>query len=227
MLNFNWHPRLAEELNATYMVKLLNFLKTEIKSGKTIYPNSKNVFNAFKNTKFEDVKVVILGQDPYHGPNQAHGLSFSVLPGVRTPPSLINIYKELNSDLSVKIPKHGNLSTWANQGVLLLNSVLTVEAGQAGSHQKLGWQKFTDLAISLISRDKENCVFVLWGAYAQKKKQLINNKKHLILESVHPSPLSAHRGFLGCKHFSKINEYLIKNSKKPINWELEYATNVA
>ena len=193
------------------------FLKNE---NCIVYPKKKDIFNAFELTKFEDVKVVILGQDPYHDENQAHGLAFSVQYGVKTPPSLKNIYKELNSDLGISTPSHGNLESWAKNGVFLLNTVLTVRAHAAHSHQKIGWEDFTDYVIKTISDEKENIVFILWGKPAQKKVKLIDEKKHLILMSAHPSPLSSYRGFFGSRPFSKTNEYLKQNNIVPINWEL-------
>ena len=186
----------------------------------TIFPENDALFNAFNQTNLDGLKVVILGQDPYHGKGQAHGLSFSVPNGVKTPPSLRNIFKELQSDLNLPISTNGNLNTWAKQGVLLLNSTLTVREKQAGSHQNLGWEEFTDSIITKISTEKEGIIFLLWGAFAQKKSILIDEKKHHILTAAHPSPFSAYRGFLGCKHFSKTNKILIKNNQKPINWKL-------
>jgi len=183
-----------------------------------IFPHSNDCFNALNETPFEQVEVVILGQDPYHGPNQAHGLSFSVKPGIKTPPSLVNIYKELEADLNIPIANHGYLINWARQGVLLLNSVLTVEASKAGSHQNKGWETFTDQVIQLINEHHQGVVFMLWGSYAQKKGRHIDRSKHCVLESVHPSPLSAYRGFFGCGHFSKANQYLESIGKAPIDW---------
>lgn len=214
----DWQAYLAEEFDKEYMQSLRDFLVKEKEAKKVIFPHSSDCFNALNETRFADVKVVILGQDPYHGPNQAHGLSFSVKPGVKTPPSLVNIYKELETDLSIPIADHGYLINWARQGVLLLNSVLTVEASKAGSHQKKGWETFTDQIIQLINEHHQGVVFMLWGAYAQKKGRHINRDKHLVLESVHPSPLSAYRGFLGCGHFSKANDYLLGIGKAPIDW---------
>ncbi len=216
----SWKRELVEEFAAPYMQNLRAFLKKEIESGKKIYPKPNEWFAAFDHTPFEKVKVVILGQDPYHGPGQAHGLCCSVRPGVQPPPSLINIYKELKSDLGIAPADHGYLISWADQGVFLLNSVLTVREGQAASHQKKGWETFTDKAIQLLAEKRENLVFVLWGAYAQKKGAFIDRKKHLVLESVHPSPLSASRGFFGTRPFSKINHYLEKHGQKPIDWQL-------
>ena len=186
-----------------------------------VFPPSSLIFNAFNLTPFDDVKVVILGQDPYHNIGQAHGLAFSVPDNIQKPPSLINIFKELNQDMGLPIPTHGNLEKWAKEGVLLLNASLTVRAHMAASHAKIGWQHFTDAAIKALSDKKQNLVFILWGNYAIAKENLIDHNKHLILKTVHPSPLSASRGFFGCRHFSKTNEYLIKNNIKPINWEIE------
>ena len=188
--------------------------------GKTIYPPQKDVFNAFRFTAFADVKVVILGQDPYHGPRQAHGLSFSVLPGIPAPPSLVNIYKELSTDIEgFQIPPHGCLQSWAEQGVMLLNTVLTVEAGQAHSHANLGWETFTDAVIAALNRHREGVVFLLWGSHAQKKGQIIDRLRHFVLTAPHPSPLSAHRGFFGCRHFSETNRLLQEQGKNPIDWQ--------
>ncbi len=214
----SWQKRLADEFEKPYMLALRDFLQQEYNAGKTIYPPEELYFNAMNLTPFEEVKVVILGQDPYHGEGQAHGLCFSVLPGVRVPPSLVNIYKELHDDLGVLVPQHGCLSDWARQGVLLLNSVLTVEANQAGSHQGKGWETFTDKIIRLINDEKEHVVFILWGSYAQKKGAFIDEARHLVLKAVHPSPLSAHRGFFGQKYFSKTNDYLQQTGQKPIGW---------
>jgi len=218
----SWLKVLAEEFEKGYMIKLKKFLKEEKEAGKTIYPKGSNIFNAFNKTPFDKVKVVIIGQDPYHGPNQAHGLSFSVQKGVRVPPSLQNIYKELSTDIpGFKIPQTGDLSGWAEQGVLLLNATLTVSAGLAGSHQKKGWEIFTDTVIKTISDKKEGVVFILWGSYAQSKAALIDGNKHLIIKSTHPSPLAvSHGGFFGSKPFSKTNEYLKKNGEKSIDWRI-------
>lgn len=216
-----WHDVIGEEKKLSYFVDTLNFVESERSAGKTIYPPSKDVFNAFRYTEFSDVKVVILGQDPYHGPSQAHGLCFSVLPGVRTPPSLVNIYKELAQDIDgFEIPQHGFLQSWAEQGVLLLNTVLTVEQGKAHSHSKTGWEAFTDKVIEAINMHQQGVVFLLWGAHAQKKGRFIDRSKHHVLTAPHPSPLSAHRGFLGCKHFSQANQLLTAQGKEPINWHL-------
>jgi len=218
ILHNSWDFKLQEELGKPYMNDLKAFLKEE-RSRATVYPKQTEVFNAFNLTPFENVKVVILGQDPYHGPNQAHGLSFSVNYGVKTPPSLANIYKELKSDINFNIPTHGNLTSWANQGVLLLNATLTVRAGEPASHQKKGWETFTDSVIKLISEQKEHCVFLLWGNFAKSKSSLIDLEKHLVLTAAHPSPLAG-GAFFGSKHFSKTNEYLISNKITPIEWAL-------
>jgi uracil-DNA glycosylase len=212
-----WKSKLADEFNKDYFIKLTEFVKEEYKKG-AIYPPGSLIFNAFNLCSFHELKTVIIGQDPYHGPGQAHGLCFSVRQGVDFPPSLINIFKEIESDLGLLRPVSGNLERWAAQGVLLLNATLTVRAHQAGSHQKKGWEQFTDSAIRIINNEKKNVVFFLWGAYAQKKGEAIDRSKHLVLESVHPSPLSASRGFFGNKHFSKCNDYLKENGIEPINW---------
>lgn len=218
-LDSSWKQVLLPEFEKTYMQDLKSFLQSEKERKKVIYPRGSEMFSAFNLTPLDQVKVVILGQDPYHGPNQAHGLCFSVKPGVQIPPSLLNIYKEIESDLNIVMPRDsGYLGGWAEQGVLLLNATLSVEAGQAGSHQKRGWEEFTDRAIQILNEQYEHLVFMLWGSYAQKKGAFIDAKKHLVLKSVHPSPLSAHRGFLGCQHFSKANAYLRQNQKKEINW---------
>lgn len=214
----DWQALLADQFTQEYMLELRAFLSQEKQAHKVIYPHSSDCFNALNETPFESIKVVMLGQDPYHGPNQAHGLSFSVKPGVKTPPSLLNIYKELEADLGVPIADHGYLINWARQGVLLLNSVLTVEASKAGSHQKKGWEAFTDEIIRLINEHHSGVVFILWGAYAQKKGRHIDRHKHLVLESAHPSPLSAYRGFFGSAPFSKTNAYLEQQGKTPIDW---------
>jgi uracil-DNA glycosylase len=213
----SWLEYLEPEFEQEYMKNLKLFLRDELKA-HTVYPPASKMFSAFFQTPFDQVKVVILGQDPYHGPNQAHGLSFSVPEGVRIPPSLENIYKEIAESLGVTKPKSGNLDRWAQQGVFLLNACLTVRAHQANSHAGKGWEKFTDKVITTISEHKENVVFLLWGAYARKKKELINADKHLILEAPHPSPLSAHRGFFGCEHFKKANEFLASKELEPVNW---------
>jgi len=219
-LEATWKNRLMPEFDKPYMQGLREFLKKEMAAKKRIFPKGTEFFAALNTTPFENVKVVILGQDPYHGPGQAHGLCFSVKPGVDIPPSLVNIYKELKSDVGFEPPNHGHLQKWAEQGVLLLNATLSVEAGKAGSHQKKGWEQFTDAVIHHLNSEREGIAFVLWGSYAQKKGEFIDRKKHLVLAGPHPSPLSAHRGFFGCKHFSKINEYLKSRGQQPIDWTL-------
>lgn len=220
ILKNDWNELLKDEFSKDYYLSLREFLKNEYTT-KIIYPDKYDIFNALHYTSYKDVKVVILGQDPYHGPNQAHGLSFSVSPGVKIPPSLLNIYKELNSDLGCYIPNNGYLKKWADQGVLLLNTSLTVRAGEANSHKNKGWEIFTDKIISLINEKTDTVVFLLWGNNAINKKKLITNKQHLILSSTHPSPLSASRGFFGSKPFSKINKFLISVNKAPIDWQIE------
>lgn len=219
-LEESWKTRLNGEFNQEYMLNLKKFLREQYKQKKTIYPAATEYFAALDHTPFDKVKVIILGQDPYHGPDQAHGLCFSVRPGVAVPPSLQNIYKEIKAEFGYQAPNHGYLKHWAEQGVLLLNSTLTVTAGQAGSHQNKGWETFTDRIIDLLNRDRENLVFMLWGSYAQKKGQIVDRKRHLVLEAPHPSPLSAYRGFLGCGHFAKANEYLKTHKLEPIDWSL-------
>lgn len=219
-LEDSWKEKLLPEFQKNYMKNLKSFLKERKSAGAVIFPKGSEFFSALNATSFEEVKVVILGQDPYHGPGQAHGLSFSVKPGVPLPPSLKNIYKELHADIGMPIPKTGYLKPWADQGVLLLNATLSVEQGQAGSHQGKGWEEFTDEVIRQLNEHGEHIVFMLWGSYAQKKGAGIDSKKHLVLKAPHPSPLSAHRGFLGCKHFSKSNEYLKAHGKDPIDWSL-------
>lgn len=216
----SWYEVLKDEFEKDYFTKLKSFLVEEKKKYR-IYPPGSQIFAAFDSTPFNKVKVVILGQDPYHGPGQAHGLCFSVNDGVKHPPSLVNIFKEIESDLGIPYPRSGSLIPWTQQGVLLINATLTVRAHQAGSHQKKGWEQFTDAVIKSLSQQKENLVFLLWGNFAISKSALIDQTKHHILTSVHPSPLSAHRGFLGCKHFSKTNMLLSQNGLKPINWQLE------
>ena len=216
----SWQAVLADQFKQSYIQELQAFLRQEMDRHKVIYPRSEQWFHALEVTPLNQVKVVILGQDPYHQPEQAHGLCFSVLPGVKVPPSLKNIYKELQSDLNIEPVKHGYLESWAKQGVLLLNSVLTVEDSKAASHQKKGWEKFTDQIIQQVNEHCENVVFLLWGSYAQKKGAVINRDKHLVLEAPHPSPLSAHRGFLGCQHFSQTNNHLTRIGKAPIQWQL-------
>ena len=202
------------------MQALRSYLQTRKEHQAIIYPPGAQIFNALNSTPFDKVRVVILGQDPYHGPGQAHGLCFSVQPGVRVPPSLSNIYREIESDLGISAPGHGCLQSWASQGVLLLNSVLTVERGQAASHQGKGWETFTDSVVQLLSDKRKGLVFMLWGSYAMKKGEVIDRRKHLVLKAPHPSPLSAHRGFLGCRHFSAANEYLQQNQQLPIDWSV-------
>jgi len=219
-LEKSWLDVLKGEFDKDYMKNLKQFLLTEKQAGKQIFPPSPEIFAAFNHTPFDRVKVVILGQDPYHGPNQAHGLSFSVKKGVRTPPSLQNIYKELNRDLGLPIPSHGFLESWADQGVLLLNAVLTVEMANAGSHQKRGWEEFTDAAVRALNEGRDHLVFLLWGSYAQKKGRVIDRDRHLVLTSPHPSPLSAHRGFIGNGHFSRANQYLQDHNEQPIDWSV-------
>ncbi|KYG70511.1 uracil-DNA glycosylase [Bdellovibrio bacteriovorus] len=219
-LDSSWKRRLQSEFDSERMKTLREFLVQEYKKGKTIYPRGEEWFAAMNLTPFDKVKVVIVGQDPYHGPGQAHGLCFSVREGVRFPPSLQNIFKELNSDLGLQIPKSGCLTKWAEQGVLLLNAVLTVEDGKAAAHQKKGWEEFTDKIIHLLNEEREHLVFILWGSYAQKKAAFVDRKKHLVIEAVHPSPLSAHRGFFGTKPFSKTNAYLRSHGIPEIDWSL-------
>lgn len=216
----SWKAVLAEEFAKPYMASLKSFLAKEKQDGKTVYPKGDEYFAALNTTPFSDVRVVIIGQDPYHGPGQAHGLCFSVKPGVAVPPSLVNIYKELKADLGIQPPQHGFLLDWAKQGVLMLNAVLTVQAGMAASHQGKGWENFTDAIVHALNDQREGIVFVLWGSYAQKKGAFIDRKKHYVIEGPHPSPLSAHRGFLGSKPFSKINEYLKTKGAPEINWAL-------
>lgn len=216
-----WKEALKNEFPKTYFLEIATFLRTEKMTGKTIYPPGGQIFNAFNLTHFDNVKVVILGQDPYHGPGQAHGLCFSVAPGIKPPPSLVNIFKELKSDLGLAIPNHGTLTKWAEQGVLMLNASLTVRAGEPMSHSKIGWAQFTNAVIKKISDEKENVVFLLWGKFAQEKQELIDaTRHHLILKAAHPSPYSADSGFFGCKHFSKTNQFLVQNGIDPIDWAL-------
>ncbi len=219
-LEASWKNKLASEFSKPYMLTLKSFLMQEKQKGKQIYPQGNEYFKALNLVPFDKVKVIILGQDPYHGPKQAHGLSFSVPQGVPIPPSLINIYMELQNDLEIEPAPHGCLDSWCSQGVLLLNSVLTVEHKQAASHQGKGWETFTDQIIQRLAQDKNHLIFVLWGNYAQKKGQFIDDKKHCIIRSAHPSPLSAHRGFLGSKPFSQINQYLQKTHQQPIDWSI-------
>jgi len=213
----SWQNVLQDEFEKPYFKNLVSFVKDEYTSQK-VYPRGDQIFNAFALCPFDQVKVVILGQDPYHGPNQANGLAFSVNDQVRTPPSLVNIFKEIKSDLGKALPPTGNLERWARQGVLLLNATLTVRAGNAGSHQKKGWEEFTDAVVRQVNAHKEHVVFMLWGAYAQKKGAFIDESKHLVLKAAHPSPFAADRGFFGSKHFSKANDYLMAHGKEPIDW---------
>ncbi len=213
----SWRNALDAVFERNFFKELVFFVKDEYQNEK-VFPAGKDIFNAFRFCPLDQVKVVILGQDPYHGPNQAHGLSFSVKPGVPFPPSLLNIFKEIKSDLGKETPPNGDLTRWAEQGVFLLNATLTVKAHEAGSHQKKGWEEFTDEVIRVISEKQEHVVFLLWGGYAQKKAELIDTSKHLVLKAPHPSPLSCYRGFFGCKHFSKANTYLLEHGKSPINW---------
>lgn len=219
-LNNDWDDLLSDEFKKEYYLHLREFLKEEY-SKKIIYPNPNDIFNALKYTSYKNTKVLILGQDPYHGENQAHGFAFSVKKGIKTPPSLLNIYKEINKELGCYIPNNGYLISWADQGVLLLNTVLTVREHEANSHKDKGWEVFTDKIIELLNERKDPVIFVLWGANARSKKRIITNKSHYILEAPHPSPLSAHRGFFGCNHFIKINEILLKLNKDPINWQID------
>ncbi|MCO4292337.1 uracil-DNA glycosylase [Solitalea sp. MAHUQ-68] len=216
----SWLSVLKDEFEKEYMVKLKTFLHEEESKGYEIYPNRADIFNAFNHTPFDKVKVVIIGQDPYHGAGQAHGLCFSVQKGVAVPPSLKNIYKELGTDLGLETPGHGSLTEWADEGVLLLNATLTVRANQAGSHQNRGWEQFTDTVIRILSEKKKGLVFILWGNYAKAKTALIDQKDHFILTAAHPSPFSAYNGFLGCRHFSKTNELLSQQGLAPVNWQV-------
>lgn len=220
-LEASWKAVLQDQFELDYMQSLRRFLLTEKQQGKQIYPAGPDIFNALNSTPFDKVKLVILGQDPYHGPGQAHGLCFSVRPGVAVPPSLQNIYKEIHADLGIAPTRHGCLDAWAAQGVLLLNAVLTVEAGKAAAHQGKGWEIFTDRIISLLNERREHLVFLLWGSYAQRKGAMIDRERHLVLQSPHPSPLSAHRGFFGNQHFSRGNDYLREHGQTPIDWRVE------
>lgn len=215
-----WLAQLEGEFSQPYMGQLKTFLRDEKRKGKVIYPAGAEYFNAFDHTPIDQVKVVILGQDPYHGPGQAHGLCFSVPAGIKPPPSLVNIFKEIEADLGIAAASHGCLLHWADQGVLLLNSVLTVEQGRAASHQGKGWETFTDRVIHVLNDQRDGLVFMLWGAYAQRKGAFIDRERHLVLQSPHPSPLSAHRGFFGCRHFSRANAYLQERGVTPIDWSL-------
>ena len=217
-LESSWLGPLQEEFDKPYMQQLGEFLRAEKGAGKAIFPPGAQMFNAFDHTPLGRVKVVILGQDPYHGPGQAHGLCFSVPAGVSIPPSLMNIYKEIEQELGVKMPSHGNLTGWADQGVLLLNSVLSVQQAQAASHQGKGWEQFTDRAIEVVNEQREGVVFMLWGAYAQRKGGFIDDRRHCVLKAPHPSPLSAHRGFFGCGHFKAANEYLLSRGEVAVDW---------
>lgn len=216
-----WKEVLLEEFSKPYMQKIKDFLRQQVQEGRVIYPRGSEVFNALNLTPYSKVKVVILGQDPYHGPGQAHGLCFSVRDGVPFPPSLKNIFKELKDDIGTPIPKSGNLTRWAEQGVLLLNTVLTVEQGKAASHKGIGWEIFTDAVIKKLNQRRDPVIFLLWGAFAQNKAAMISSPPHVIFKTVHPSPLSAHNGWFGCKHFSKTNEALKRMGKEPIDWNLE------
>lgn len=219
----SWLARLEPEFAQPYMAQLRGFLQAEKRAGKRIFPPGDEIFEAFTHTPLDRVKVVILGQDPYHGEGQAHGLCFSVRPGVKVPPSLQNIYKEIHDELGCPIPRHGYLTHWADQGVLLLNSVLSVECGRAGSHQGRGWETFTDRVVDVVNRECESVVFMLWGSYAQRKGALIDRQRHCVLTAPHPSPLSAHRGFFGCGHFAAANDYLQAQGREPIDWSLPEA----
>ena len=221
-LEQSWLNVLKDELEQSYMGELRSFLASELAAGKTIYPHGKEIFQAFDWTPLEKVKVVIIGQDPYHSPNQAHGACFSVKPGVSAPPSLVNIFKEIRSDLGLTVPNHGYLKKWGTQGVFLLNTVLTVERSRPASHQGRGWERFTDRVVEVLNRKREGLVFMLWGSHARKKAEGVDGKRHLILRAPHPSPLSAHRGFLGCGHFSQGNRYLVQCGLEPIDWELQH-----
>lgn len=220
ILKNDWQNLLEDEFKKDYYLKLRKFLVNEYKT-KTIHPDMYDIFNALHYTNYNDIKVVILGQDPYHGPNQAHGLSFSVKPGVKAPPSLMNIYKELNNDLGCYIPNNGYLKKWSDQGVMLLNTVLTVREGLSNSHKNMGWEYFTDKVISILNDREDPIVFILWGRNAQSKLDIIKNSRHYIIKSVHPSPLSAYNGFFGSKPFSKANNFLTSKAKKPIDWQIE------
>jgi uracil-DNA glycosylase len=216
----SWKEALQDEFTKDYFSQIVTFIKTEKSAGKIIYPPGSLIFNAFYKTPFDKVKVILLGQDPYHNPGQAHGLSFSVPPGISKPPSLINIFKELQTDLGITPSTHGNLEKWAEQGVLLLNASLTVRQNEPGSHSKIGWLEFTDAVIKKISKERKGMVFLLWGKFAQEKQVLIDETKHHVLKAAHPSPFSADKGFFGCRHFSKTNEFLMQEGLQPIDWKL-------
>ena len=220
-MQLSWQDTLKDEKTSSYFKKIIRVIENEAKTGKTTLPSRKNIFNAFKYCKLQDLKIVILGQDPYHGINQANGLAFSVEKNVKVPPSLVNIYKELHSDLKLPMPLHGSLVSWARQGVFLMNATLTVELNKPNSHKNIGWSIFTDNVIKTINNNKENVVFMLWGKHAQKKINMIDEKKHLILSTSHPSPLSYQYGFSGCKHFSKSNVYLKKHNIKTVDWTIK------
>ena len=226
-LESSWKARIGDWLLRPEMRELSAFLRKRKAAGVHVFPPGPEIFAAFNATPFEQVKVVVLGQDPYHGYGQAHGLSFSVMPGVPVPPSLLNIYKELEADLAIPRPDHGCLLPWAQQGVLLLNAVLTVEEGKAGAHQGRGWEGFTDHVVDVLNREREGLVFLLWGAYAQKKGKVIDTRRHRVFKAPHPSPLSAHRGFLGCRHFSQANDYLARNGQARIDWRLPALADLA
>lgn len=219
-LESSWKARVGDDLQREDMQQLSSFLRERKREGVRIYPPAPQIFAALDATPFEQVKVVVLGQDPYHGPDQAHGLCFSVQPGVPVPPSLDNVFKELQRDLGIARPDHGYLMPWAHRGVLLLNAVLTVEDGRAGAHQGRGWEGFTDHVVDVLNREREDLVFLLWGSYAQAKGKVIDQRKHRVLKAPHPSPLSAHRGFIGCGHFSATNDYLVRHGQTPIDWSL-------
>ena len=220
-IDSSWKDVLKTEFEKPYFLETVTFLRMEKSAGKVIYPPGSLLFNAFNTTPFDSVKVVLLGQDPYHGPGQAHGLCFSVPEGITPPPSLVNVFKELHNDSGVPFPRHGNLTRWAQQGVLLLNASLSVRANEPMSHSKIGWAHFTDSVISKVSELKRNVVFLLWGKFAQEKQALIDETKHLVLKAAHPSPYSANNGFLGCRHFSKTNNYLVQNGIDPVDWSLQ------
>ena len=226
-LEASWKARVGDYLNRPDMERLSEFLRADLRAGKTIYPPPRHIFAALDTTPFDQVKVVILGQDPYHGPGQAHGLCFSVLPGVAPPPSLLNIFAEIQRDLGIPRPDHGCLLPWARQGVLLLNAVLTVERGRAGSHQGKGWEGFTDAIVDHLNREREGLVFLLWGSPAQAKGRLVDTRRHRVLKAPHPSPLSAHRGFIGCGHFSSTNQWLKDHEQAEIDWRLPPAVSIA